>query len=358
MSQFRKIGVLSSGGDAPGMNAAIRAITRKALSRGVEVMGIYGGYKGLINGDIQPLTTHSVSNIVTRGGTILYSSRCPEFKTESGMKKALENCKKNNIDAVIALGGDGTFRGATDLTAHGIPSVGIPCTIDNDIPATEYTIGFDTSLNTILSMIDYLRDTAESHARCIVVEVMGNHCGDLALYSAIASGAVSVAIPEIKFDEEKAVARIQKARDNGKRGLIAVVSEGVLNVGNLKYSEYFAGKISAETNIETKFARCGHIVRGGNPTLRDRVIATQMGTAAVDAILDNKSNLVITYNDGQVSYCDIQYALTLDKVYKNQLSESELAAMDPEILKKAKETCEARTETRKKLYQMAYDVCQ
>ena len=191
MAKFRKIGVLTSGGDAPGMNAAIRAVARKAINEGIEVVGIQGGYSGLINGDIRPLDNRSVSNIITMGGTILYSSRCPEFKTEEGMAKAIKTCEDNEIDAIVALGGDGTFRGATDLTNRGIPSIGVPCTIDNDITATEYTIGFDTAMNTVIDMVGALRETCESHARCNIIEVMGRECGMIALYAGVAAGAVA-----------------------------------------------------------------------------------------------------------------------------------------------------------------------
>ena len=203
-NKFRKIGVLTSGGDAPGMNAAVRAVTRTALARGVEVMGIYGGYRGLIHDDMIELKARNVSNIIWRGGTFLYSDRCLEFKTEEGMQKAIENCKKHGIDGIVAIGGDGTFRGATDLSVRGIPTIGIPATIDNDITATENTIGFDTAMNTVLDMCDRLRDTCVSHARCNVVEVMGRGAGDIALNTAMALGAVAVVIPEVEFDEAMA----------------------------------------------------------------------------------------------------------------------------------------------------------
>ena len=202
MHTFRKIGILTSGGDAPGMNAAIRAVTRAALSDGVEVMGIYRGYSGLIDGDIHPLGLRDVSNILNHGGTMLYSDRCPEFKTEEGMQKAIATCKKLGIDGIVAIGGDGTFRGATDLSRRGIPCIGIPGTIDNDITSTDETIGFDTAMNTVVEMVDRLRDTCESHARCNVVEVMGRNAGDITLQSAIATGATAAVIPECPFDKE------------------------------------------------------------------------------------------------------------------------------------------------------------
>ena len=227
MAKFRKIGILSSGGDAPGMNAVIRAVARKAIDEGVEVVGILGGYSGLIKNRTIPLSPRAVSNIISRGGTILYSDRCPEFKTEEGMQRAIETCRVNGIEAIVAIGGDGTFRGATDLTNHGIPTIGIPATIDTDITATDYTIGFDSAMNTTMTMIDCLRDTCESHARCNVVEVMGRDCGQLALNTALASGAVAAVIPEIPFDEKELLERIAKLHGTGKRSFLVIVSEGV-----------------------------------------------------------------------------------------------------------------------------------
>ena len=211
MAEFKKIGILTSGGDAPGMNAVIRAVTRKALKQGVEAVGIIGGYSGLINDKIIPLTTTTVSNIITNGGTMLYSDRCDEFKTEEGMKKAIDTCKKHGIEAIIAIGGDGTFRGATDLALHGIPTIGVTGTIDNDITATDYTVGFDTAMNTVLNVLDKLRDTCESHARCNVVEVMGRYCGQIALRAGIAAGAMAVAVPEMPFNEAAVIEKIKLA---------------------------------------------------------------------------------------------------------------------------------------------------
>lgn len=360
MAKFRKIGILSSGGDAPGMNAAIRAVTRKALDEGIEVVGILEGYNGLINGNLIPLDTHAVSNIITHGGTILYSSRCPEFKTEEGMAKALKTCEENQIDAIVAIGGDGTFRGATDLTNHGIPSIGIPGTIDNDITATEYTIGFDTAMNTVLQLIDYLRETCESHARCNIVEVMGRDCGMIALCAGISAGAISIAIPEVKFDEKFAIEKLKKARDNGKRGLIAVFSEGMAKMpsSNLKYSEYFADKLQMETGIETKFARLGHVVRGGSPTLRDRLTATQMGADAVSCLLEGKSNVVMCMQEGQIKAVDINYALTLDRMYKGKLKDGDLDKYTAEQISEMKTFCARRKADIEKLYKTSYEICE
>lgn len=329
MAKFRKIGILTSGGDAPGMNAAIRAITRKALDEGVEVMGILGGYSGLIKDRIIPLTPRSVSNIIERGGTMLYSDRCAEFKTEAGMQKAIATCRKHQIDAIVAIGGDGTFRGATDLTNRGIPTIGLPGTIDNDITATDYTIGFDSAMNTSLTMIDCLRDTCESHARCDVVEVMGRDCGQIALNTALAAGAVAAVIPEIPFDEAEAISRIRSLVAAGKRGFLVIVSEGVMTPDGQKYSEVLAKKIEAETGVETKFARFAHVVRGGMPTLRDRYTATVMGVRAVELLLEGKSNVVMCEIDGKIRDVDINYALIADRTYKNKLKPGDLDKFTP-----------------------------
>ena len=324
MKAFRKIGVLTSGGDAPGMNAAIRAVARKALDEGVEVVGILGGYSGLIKDNTVPFTRRTVSNIISRGGTVLYSDRCPEFKTEEGMQKAIETCKRHGIDAIVAMGGDGTFRGATDLTNHGIPTIGIPCTIDNDITATDYTIGFDSAMNTTMSMIDCLRDTCESHKRCNVVEVMGRDCGQIALYTALASGAVAAVIPEVPFDEGEFIERMQELLDAGKRSFLVIVSEGVRGANGQKYGEQLSQKIESTLGIESRFARFAHVVRGGSPTLRDRFTATQMGVRAVERLLQGKSNIVICDRAGKITDLDINYALVADRMYKNKLQPGDL----------------------------------
>ncbi len=342
MAKFRKIGILSSGGDAPGMNAAIRAVARHALAEGVQVVGIREGYQGLIEGNVFDMTTHDVSQIITHGGTVLYSSRSPMFKEPEGMKLALETCEKNHIDAVVAIGGDGTFRGATDLTHHGIPSIGIPGTIDNDITATDYTIGFDTAMNTVLGMVDALRETCESHKRCNVIEVMGRDCGLIALYTGLSTGALAIAIPEMPFDEDFAIEKIASARAQGKRGLIAVTSEGMKPVNGHNFSEYFAQQIGERTGIETKFARCGHIIRGGAPTLRDRLMATRMGYLAVSELLAGKSNEVICLVDGKIQPVEINYALILDRMYKKKLKDGDLDAFNHEQIASMKERCEQR----------------
>ena len=330
MKKFRRIGVLTSGGDAPGMNAAIRAVARTALARGVEVMAIYRGYSGLINGDIKPLGVRDVSNIINKGGTILYSDRCPEFQTEEGMQQAVDTCHRFGIDGIVALGGDGTFRGATDLTAHGIPCVGIPCTIDNDITSTDNTIGFDTAMNTVIELVDKLRDTCESHARCNVVEVMGRGAGDIALNTAIASGATAVIVPEFPHDDDSLCKRIKRAREIGKRNFIIIVSEGV----GSDYAPELAKKIQAETGVETKFARLAHIVRGGNPNLRDRVMASKMGVHAAEELLRGHSNLVVCEKNGKIISRDINYALMIDRMYKGKLKDGDLDGFTEDKIKR------------------------
>ncbi|MGM9644016.1 MAG: ATP-dependent 6-phosphofructokinase [Eubacteriales bacterium] len=356
MAKFRKIGILTSGGDAPGMNAAIRAVARKAINEGIEVVGILEGYNGLINGNLRPLDNRAVSNIITTSGTILYTSRCPEFKTEEGMAKAIKTCEENHIDAVIAIGGDGTFRGATDLTNHGIPSIGIPGTIDNDITATEYTIGFDTAMNTVIQMVDAFRQTCESHARCNIIEVMGRDCGMIALYAGVASGAVAIAIPEFEFDEEYAISKFREAREHGKRGMIGVFAEGVSLDNTKKYSEEFVGKLQSETGIETRFARLGHVVRGGNPTLRDRLGATQMGAEAVSCLLDGKSNVVVGVKNGLITDIDINYALVLDRMYKGKLKDGDLDKFTAAQIEEMKETCARRRNKMEKLYRLSFEL--
>lgn len=350
-AKFRKISVLTSGGDAPGMNAAVRAVTRAALARGVKVMGIYNGYDGLMYDDMKLFHMRDVSNIISRGGTVLYSARAVEFKTEEGMAKAIAVCKKNHIDGIVAIGGDGTFRGATDLTVRGIPCIGIPGTIDNDISSTDYTIGFDTAMNTVLQLIDKLRDTCESHARCNVVEVMGRAAGDIALQTGLATGAIAIVVREIPFDEEDAIQRMLKARKNGKRNFIVIVAEGKEN-----FAEDFAKRIEARTGIETRFTRFGHVQRGGCPTLKDRMTASLMGKFAVDELLAGKSNLVVCERNGSIVSMDIGFALTVDKMFKGLLSEEELAKIPPEEYAKMKAICDERAERKMLIYEAAREI--
>lgn len=356
MATFRKIGVLTSGGDAPGMNACIKAVVNRALEMGIEVVGVVGGYAGLINGDLIPMTQKSVGSCMGIGGTILYSSRCPEFKTEEGMQAAIATCKKEGIDALVCIGGDGTFRGATDMTLRGIPSIGLPGTIDNDITATDYTIGLDTSINTAVQMIDDLRDTCESHARLNVVEVMGRDCGQIALYAAIASGAVAVAVPEVPFDEAAAIQKIAALRQAGKRGMIVVVSEGMKNPDGTAYAETLRKKIEAETGVETKFARLAHVVRGGKPTVRDRATAAEMAVKAVELLVEGKSNVVMCMLDDQVVPVDIHFALIADRMYKNKLREGDLDDFSEAEIAQMQALAQKRRDEIATLYKVAQNV--
>ena len=350
--KFRKIGVLTSGGDAPGMNASVRAVVRTAIENGIEVVGIYGGYHGLIYDNVKPLTARDVSNCISRGGTFLLTDRCDEFKTPEGMAKAIETCKKHEIDAIVAIGGDGTFRGATDLTNHGIPTIGVTGTIDNDISATDYTVGFDTAMNTVVEIVDRLRDTGESHARCLVTEVMGRHCGEIALLTGLASGAVAIAIPEIEFDEEACIEKMSDLRAKGKRNFQIIVSEGVGGIGN-GFGEKLAKKIEERTGIESRYNCLGHIIRGGDPTLRDRVAATRMGTKAVDLLIEGKSNLVVCEIDSEIVPVDINYSFVLDKMYKNKLKDGDLDAYSPEQIADMEAICERKRAYVRELYDLA-----
>ncbi len=310
---IKKIGVLTSGGDAPGMNAAVRAVVRAALSKGIEVVGIVGGYTGLINGEIIDFNLRSVSEIIHRGGTVLYSSRCPEFKTEEGIMKAVETCKKHGIDGIVTIGGDGTFRGARDLSLHGVPCVGIPATIDNDISSTDYTIGFDTAMNTAMEMVDRLRDTAQSHARCSVVEVMGRGAGYLALRTGIAVGAAAILVPEVEYSVDKIVEKMLRAKKTGKKHFIIIVAEGV---GKVKY---IAKEIEDKTGIETRATVLGHVQRGGRPTVRDRVMASRMGYAAVELLVQGIGNRVISFTDNKIVDFDIYEALSMERKFDHEL---------------------------------------
>lgn len=305
---MKSIAVLTSGGDAPGMNPAVRAVVRTACQRGIKVYGIDRGYTGLINGDIHEMNLRSVSDIITRGGTILYSARCPEFKTEEGLQKAVATCKKFGIDGMVIIGGDGSFRGARDLSLRGIPCIGLPGTIDNDISCTDYTIGYDTCLNTIVQMVDRIRDTSESHDRCTVVEVMGRGAGYLALEAGIAVGATSIIVPEVEYDIERdVIARIREFQKTGKKHFIVIVAEGVGGTAEI------AKKIEAETGVESRATILGHVQRGGSPTARDRIMASQMGSRAVDLLTQGIGNRVIGIRDNKIVDFDIFEALKMTK---------------------------------------------
>ena len=304
----RRIGVLTSGGDAPGMNAAVRAVVRAAIFRGIEVVGIRRGYNGLINGDIVRLDEKSVAHIINRGGTMLYTARSTEFMTEEGQQKAVNTCKMLGLDGIVAIGGDGTFRGALALSKHGISVVGIPGTIDNDIACTNYCIGFDTAANTAIECIDKLRDTMQSHERCSVVEVMGRSAGHLALYVGLAVGATAVLVPESDQDfDTEVIEKIRNARLNGFTHYMVVVAEGAGSAFEV------AERIKEETALEPRVTVLGHIQRGGNPTARDRVTATRMGYRAVDILASGGTNRIVCLRNGTMCDMDIDEALAMQK---------------------------------------------
>ena len=307
---IKRIAVLTSGGDAPGMNAAVRAVTRTALGRGVEVFGVRHGYNGLLNGDMEQMNLRSVSDIIHRGGTALYTARSMEFKTPEGVKKAADKCREMGIDGLVVIGGDGSFRGAQDLTRAGIPCIGLPGTIDNDINCCEQTIGYDTALNTCMEMVDKLRDTAQSHDRCSVIEVMGRHAGYLALNVGIAVGATSILVPEVPFDFERdVIARMKKTSSTGKKHFIIIVAEGIGGVVEL------AKRIEEATGVESRATILGHVQRGGSPTVRDRVLASRMGNRAVELLLAGKSNRVVTIQSDRITDYDIEQALSMKKPF-------------------------------------------
>lgn len=306
---MKKIAVLTSGGDAPGMNAAVRAVVRAALYKGMGVYGVYRGYNGLINGDLEEMSLRSVSDIIHRGGTVLYTARSPEFRTEEGIQKAVKTCREHGIEGVVVIGGDGSFRGAQDLSRHGISCIGIPGTIDNDIACCEQTIGYDTAMNTAMELVDKLRDTSQSHDRCSVIEVMGRHAGYIALNVGIAVGATSILVPEIPYDFEKDVMdRIRVTAATGKKHFIIVVAEGVGHVTEL------AEKIEKTSGIETRATILGHVQRGGSPTLRDRVLASRMGYEAVQLLEAGKSNRVVAIQSDRIVDFDIEEALAMKKL--------------------------------------------
>lgn len=304
----KTIGVLTSGGDAPGMNAAIRAVVRSGLSSGLKVKGIRRGYAGLLEEDIVDMDTMSVSDIVQKGGTILYTSRCPEMVTPEGQKKAADICRKHGIDGIVVIGGDGSFRGAQKLSANGINTIGVPGTIDLDISCTEYTIGFDTACNTAMEAIDKVRDTSTSHERCSVIEVMGRDAGYLALWCGIANGAEKILLPEEHdYDEAKIIADIKESRKRGKKHYIIINAEGIGDSMNM------AKRIEKETGMETRATILGHMQRGGSPTAKDRVYASIMGSLAVDLLLEGKTNRVVGYKHGEYIDFDINEALAMQK---------------------------------------------
>ena len=318
--EIKTIGVLTSGGDAPGMNAAIRAVARTAIYKGMRVYGIRKGYAGLLANDMFEMNIRSVSEILHRGGTMLYTARCLEFNSREGVQKAKEICLKNGIDGLVCIGGDGTFRGALDLSRAGIPCIGVPGTIDNDIACSDYTIGYDTAINTAVEMIDKLRDTIQSHARCSVVEVMGNKVGFLAQNIGIACGALMTLVPEIKYDLDRdVVERILYTQRSGKTHFIIVMAEGCGS------SQDVADFIQTRTGIETRVTVLGHVQRGGIPTARDRVMATEMGYRAVELLENGLGSRVVVYKHGEIMDFDIEEALAMNRTL--DLSRFEMTKM-------------------------------
>lgn len=308
------IAVLTSGGDAPGMNAAVRAVVRTGISLGMEVFAVRRGYNGLLNNSFEPMSMRSVSDILQDGGTYLYTARSPEFNSAEGVKKAADNCRAKGIDGVVVIGGDGSFRGARDLSEAGIKCVGVPGTIDNDIACSDYTIGYDTALNTAMEMIDRIRDTTESHDRCSVVEVMGRKCGDIALNTGIATGAIATLVPEIEYDFQKDVVdRMSEAQSSGKKHFIVVVAEGVGN------TQEITDRIQRETGIESRATILGHVQRGGSPTLRDRTVASRMGYHAAYLLSQGVGSRVVALKGDNVVDFDITEALNMERVFNKKL---------------------------------------
>lgn len=308
---MKRIGVLTSGGDSPGMNAAVRAVVRKAIFHEMEVYGIYHGYQGLINGDIRRLELGSVGDIIHRGGTMLHTARCPEFKTEEGQLKAIEQLNKVGIEGIVIIGGDGSYRGAKALTERGFPCIGVPGTIDNDIPGTDFTIGFDTALNTVIDAIDKIRDTATSHERTYVVEVMGRNAGDIALWAGLAGGAETILCPEYDFDMEEMIGKLNRGHERGKKHSIIVVAEGIGSAMDI------SKQIEAKAGFETRVTVLGHVQRGGSPTASDRVLASRLGARAVELLLEGLGGRAVGIEQNKLVDYDIIEALakqhTIDK---------------------------------------------
>ena len=306
--EIKTIGVLTSGGDAPGMNAAIRAVVRTAIARGMKVKGIKKGYQGLLNEEIIDMEARHVSDIIQRGGTVLGTARCMEFKTEEGQKKGADICKKHGIDGIVVIGGDGSYRGAQALSRQGINTIGLPGTIDLDIACTEYTIGFDTAVNTAMQAIDKVKDTSSSHERCSIIEVMGRNAGYIALWCGIANGAEDILLPEkYDFDEQKIINNIIANRKRGKTHHIIINAEGI------GHSVSMARRIEAATGIETRATILGYMQRGGRPSAKDRYYASIMGAYAVDILRQGKTNRVVGYSHGEFVDYDIEEALNMVK---------------------------------------------
>lgn len=307
-NEVKTIGVLTSGGDAPGMNAAIRAVVRKSLTNGMKVKGIKRGYLGLLSEDMVDMEAHSVSDIIHTGGTILGTARCPEFKEPEIQEKAAEICRAHGIEGLVVIGGDGSYRGALGLARHGINTIGVPGTIDLDIACTEYTIGFDTAINTAMEAIDKVRDTSSSHERCSIIEVMGRNAGYIALWTGVSNGAEDILLPEkYNFDEQELINNIVRSRKKGKKHHIVVNAEGI------GHSISMAKRIEAATGIETRATILGYLQRGGHPTCKDRFYASIMGAYASDLLFEGKSNRVVAYRNGKFVDFDMEEALNMKK---------------------------------------------
>ncbi len=314
---MKRIGLLTSGGDAPGMNAAIRAVVRSGIYFGMEMFGIERGYAGLMEDTVVPMEMRSVSNIVQFGGTKLRTARCMEMLSVEGQKKAVETLEKHGIDGLVVIGGDGSFRGARVLSEqYGVPTIGIPGTIDNDLEYTDYTLGFDTAVNTCLDVINKLRDTMTSHERVCVVEVMGRHCGDIALYSGIASGAEIIVVPEVAFDMGEIVSRINRSRASGKHSNIVIVAEGVMS------AEQFAKQLQSSTTYSVRPTCIGHVQRGGSPTMADRMLAAQFGNKAIRLLNDGIGNRVVGIRNNKIVDMDIIEAVSMKKTFNHELYET------------------------------------
>ena len=310
---IKNIGVLTSGGDAPGMNAAVRAVVRAAISKGMNVYGIHRGYVGLLTGDIFKMDEKSVSDIIHNGGTVLYTARCPEFKTKEGVAKAKAKCDELGIEGLVVIGGDGSFRGAADLSAMGLLCIGLPGTIDNDIACTDYTIGFDTAMNTAMDLVDKLRDTSQSHDRISVVEVMGRGAGHIAVNTGIACGATDIITKEVPYDLDQIAQTMLKKKANGKQNFVVVVAESI------GHAHEIADELQKKTGIEARATVLGHVQRGGRPTVRDRVEATRMGYYAVELLEKGIGNRVVGIKDSKIVDFDIQEALSMTKPYDEKL---------------------------------------
>lgn len=310
---MKKVAVLTSGGDSPGMNAAIRAVVRKCIYHNVDVYGVMYGYQGLIEGHIEKLEIGSVGDIIHRGGTKLHSARCEDFKTEEGQRKGINELKERGIEGLIVIGGDGSFRGAEKLSEKGFPCIGVPATIDNDIAGTDYTIGFDTALNTIIDAVDKIRDTATSHERTYVIEVMGRDAGDLALWAGLAAGAESILIPEKEDDFQDVVTRLHRGRERGKKHSIIILAEGVAS--GIEYGK----RIEEATNLEVRVTVLGHIQRGGSPTAFDRVLASRLGAEAVNILLTGESGIMVGIRNNRIVADDLSQVLSTKHIIEEKM---------------------------------------